>query len=130
MKYITLWLLIISVMSATAAIGDEIPRMDAAATMALSDKNDDKRLDREEYHQRMTEVFFFVDINKDGNLTITEIQVVEEIDPQHFEAADRDGNQTLSVYEYLYGLHYDFETADRDKDGTLDVEELRIMVEK
>lgn len=130
MKKVTLWLLIISLMISTAAFGADIQRMDAAATLAISDKNGDNRIDREEYHQRMTEVFFFVDTNKDSSLTIIEIRVVEEVDPQLFEAADRDGNQTLSVYEYLYALHNDFETADRDKDGTLDMEELRIMVEK
>ncbi len=130
MKKVTLWLLLISVIIATAAFSADIQRMDAAATLAITDKNDDNRIDREEYHQRMTDVFFFADTNKDGNLEIIEMQVIEEIDPQRFKAADRDGNQTLSVYEYLYALHNDFETADRDKDGTLDLEELRLMVEE
>ena len=130
MKKATFLLLIISVIIAAAAFGADISRMDAAATMAISDKNDDNRIDREEYHQRMTEVFFFADTNKDSNLTMNEIQVIEEIDPLHFEATNRDGNQALSVYEYLYALHKDFETADRDKDGTLDMEELHLMVEK
>ncbi len=130
MKKVTLWLLIISVVTATAAFCADVPRLDAAATMAISDKNGDHRIDREEYNQRMTDVFFFADTDKDGKLTITEIQVFEEIDPQRFVAADRDDSQTLSIYEYLNALHNDFETADTDKDGTLDMEELRLMLEK
>ncbi len=130
MKKVTLWLLLISVIIATGAFSADTQRMDAAETLTITDKNDDNRIDREEYHQRMTEVFFFADTNKDGNLEIIEIQVIEGIDPQRFKAADRDGNQTLSVYEYLYALHNDFETADGDKDGTLNLEELRLMVEE
>lgn len=130
MKNIALWLFIVTVMIAAAAYGAEIDRMDANATMALSDKNQDGRLDREEYHQRMTEVFFFLDTNKDGSLTFDEIKVVGNVDPERFKAIDRDGNQRLSLHEYLYALHNDFDEADRDKDGTLDVDELRLMVGK
>jgi Ca2+-binding EF-hand superfamily protein len=130
MKKATFWFLIIAAMISTAAFGAEIEHMNAAATLAISDKNGDKRIDREEYYRRMTEVFFLIDTNKDGSLTITEIRAVKEIDPQRFEAADRDGNHVLSLHEYLNALNKDFETADRDKDGTLDLEELRLMVGK
>ena len=130
MKNIALWLFIVTVMIAAAAYGAEIDRMDANATMALSDKNQDGRLDREEYHQRMTEVFFFLDTNKDGSLTFDEIKVVGNVDPERFKAIDRDGNQMLSLHEYLYALHNDFDDADRDKDGTLDVQELRLLIGK
>jgi Ca2+-binding EF-hand superfamily protein len=78
----------------------------------------------------MTEVFFFIDANKDGSLTIDELKVVGDIDPVKFKLMDRDDNQSLSLHEYLYGLHNDFDEADRDKDGTLDVEELRLLIGK
>lgn len=130
MKKAAFWLLITSVVISTAAFGADIYHMNAAEIMAMSDKNHDGRLDREEYHQRMTEVFFFIDTDKDGNLTLSEIRAVAEVDPERFKAADRDGNQTLSLHEYLYALHNDFDTLDRDKDGTLDMEELRLMVGK
>jgi Ca2+-binding EF-hand superfamily protein len=130
MKKVALWLLIVLVMISGAAFGADISHMDAATTMAMSDKNDDNRLDREEYHERMTEVFFFMDTDRDGQLTISEFRAVEEVDPQRFEAADRDGNHSLSLYEFLYALHHDFEAADRNSDGTLDMEELRLMIGK
>ena len=130
MKKAALWLLMISIVLSTAAFGADIYRMDAAEVMAMSDKNQDGRIDREEYHQRMTEVFFFIDTNKDGSLTITEIEAAGKVDPERFMATDRDGNQTLSLREYLNALYKDFDAADKDKDGTLDMEELRRMVGK
>jgi Ca2+-binding EF-hand superfamily protein len=130
MKNLALWLLIVAVLISSAAFGADISRMDAAATMAISDKNGDNRIDREEYNQRMTEVFFFIDTDKDGQLTIAELQQVEIVDPQRFETADRDGNPALSLYEYLCALHKDFEVADKNNDGTLDMEELHLMVGK
>lgn len=124
------WLLVLSVVVSTAAFGADIDHMNAAEIMAMSDKNHDGRLDREEYHQRMTEVFFFLDTNKDGSLSLVEIRSAAGVDPERFESADRDGNHMLSLYEYLYALHNDFDTFDKDKDGTLDMEELRLMVGK
>ena len=130
MKKAAFWLLILSGVISTAAFGADVSHMNAAEIMAMSDKNQDGRLDREEYHQRMTEVFFFIDADKDGNLTLSEISSVTDVDPKRFKACDRDGNQTLSLHEFLFALHNDFDTLDRDKDGTLDMEELRLMVGK
>ena len=130
MKKVALGLLIMSVVISTAAFGADIYRLHAAEIMAMADKNRDGRLDREEYHQRMTEVFFFIDTDKDGNLTLTEIGAAGEIDPERFNAADRNGDQTLSLDEYLNALHQDFDAADKNQDGTLDMEELRLMVGK
>jgi Ca2+-binding EF-hand superfamily protein len=130
MKKTALWVLIIAAMMSTTAFGAETQRMGADATMAISDKNGDNRIDLQEYDQRMTEVFFFLDTNKDGSLTIAEIQQVEGIDAQRFDAADMDGNHVLSLNEYLNAVHYDFEVADKNKDGALDLEELRLLVAK
>jgi Ca2+-binding EF-hand superfamily protein len=130
MKKVALWILIVSVMISGAALGADSSQMDAAATMAISEKNGDNRIDRGEYHERMTEVFFFMDTDKDGQLTISELRAVEEVDPQRFAAADRDGNHSLSLYEFLNALNKDFEAADKNSDGTLDMEELHLMVGK
>ena len=71
----------------TPAVGAE--RLDANATMALTDKNKDIRIDREEFHLRMTEVFFLADVDKDGQLTFAELVAVEKVDPEAFKRADR-----------------------------------------
>lgn len=105
-------------------------RLDANATMALSDKNKDGRIDREEFHQRMTEVFFFADVDKDGHLTFAELVAVANADPDAFKRADRDGNQKLTLYEFLYVIHRDFDAADKNQDGVIDLQELRVLVGK
>jgi len=105
-------------------------RLDANATMALSDKNKDGRIDREEFHQRMTEVFFFADVDKNGHLTFAELVAVASADPEAFKRADRDGNQKLTLYEFMYVIHRDFDAADKNQDGVIDLQELRILVGK
>jgi Ca2+-binding EF-hand superfamily protein len=105
-------------------------RLDANATMALTDKNKDGRIDREEFHQRMTEVFFFADVDKDGQLTFAELVAVEKVDPEALKKADRDGNGKLSLYEFMYVIHRDFDAADKNQDGTIDLQELRVLVGK
>jgi Ca2+-binding EF-hand superfamily protein len=105
-------------------------RMDASSTMALADKNKDGRIDREEFHQRMVEVFFFADVDKDGQLTYVELTAVEQVDPEAFKRADRGGNGKLSLYEFMYAMHRDFEAADKNGDGVIDMEELRVLVGK
>lgn len=108
------------------AIGAE--RMDASSTMALVDKNRDARIDREEFHHRMTEVFFFADVDKDGQLTFAELIAVEKVDPETFKRADRDGSGKLSLYEFMYVIHRDFEAADKNGDGVIDMQELQVLV--
>jgi Ca2+-binding EF-hand superfamily protein len=105
-------------------------RMDANGTLALVDRNKDGRIDREEYHQRMTEVFFFADVDKDGIVTFTELVAVTAVDPEAVKKADRDGDGKLSLYEFLYIVHLDFDAADKDQDGVLNVEEVRAMIGK
>ncbi len=105
-------------------------RLDANATMALSDKNKDGRIDREEFHQRMTEVFFFADVDKDGQLTFAELVAVANADPEAFKRADRDGSGKLSLYEFMYVIHRDFDAADNNQDGVIDLQELRVLVGK
>ena len=105
-------------------------RLDANATMALVDKNKDGRIDREEFHLRMTEVFFFADLDKDGQLTFVELVAVATADPEAFKRGDRDGNGKLSLYEFMYVIHRDFDAADKNQDGVIDLQELRVLVEK
>lgn len=109
-----------------SAVGAE--RLDPNAAMAIADRNKDGRIDREEFHQRMTEVFFFADIDKDGQLTFAELVAVEKVDPEAFKRADRDGNGKLSLYEFMYVVHRDFEAMDKNQDGAIDMQELQVLM--
>jgi Ca2+-binding EF-hand superfamily protein len=120
-----MWALMVNIAPVAGA-----ERLDANATMALTDKNKDGRIDREEFHLRMTEVFFFADVDKDGQLTIAELVTVEKVDPEAFKRADRDSNGKLSLYEFMYVIHRDFNTADKNQDGVIDLQELRVLVGK
>ena len=118
---------VLAVSVAPAACAD---RMDAGATMALVDRNKDGRIDREEYHQRMTEVFYFADVDKDGHVTFAELVAVTAVDPEAFKKADRDGDGKLSLYEFLYIVHLDFDASDKNQDGVIDIQELTLLVGK
>jgi len=127
-QMVSLALMCVLMVNITPAAAAE--RLDANATMALSDKNKDGRIDREEFHQRMTEVFFFADVDKDGHLTFAELVAVANADPEAIKRADRDGNQKLSLYEFMYVIHRDFDAADKNQDGVIDLQELRVLVGK
>ena len=121
---------LVGALTAVAAPALCADTLNAAATMALVDRNKDGRIDREEYHQRMTEVFYFADVDKDGKVTYAELAVVTAVDPEAFKKADRDGDGKLSLYEFLYIVHRDFDAADRNQDGTIDMQELVVLIGK
>lgn len=128
MKALSALIMALCVISAVPVLGAGAPKLDPAATMGLADRNGDRKIDREEYNQRMTEVFFFADVDKDGNLTIVELAAVEPVDPQAFQNADKNGNGKLTLGEFLYAVHIDFYTADTNRDGTIDMQELKVFM--
>jgi Ca2+-binding EF-hand superfamily protein len=89
------------------------------------DRNSDRTLDREEFHQLIVEAFFFRDRDKDGYLIIADLT---ELGADGFRAADRNGDGRLSLQEYVNALFKDFDAADRDGDGVLTYEEIEIYI--
>lgn len=87
----------------------------------LADRNDDGKINRQEFMERETEVFFLLDVDKDGHLVVAEIKNVEEV---RFKAADHDGDGMLSMDEFLDARSHDFDAADANKDGRLDDPEI------
>ena len=86
-----------------------------------TDRNGDGRIDREEFHRRTVEVFYFLDVNRDGYLVISEIAVIQT---EAFRAADRDGDGKLSLQEYLNARFKDFSAMDANGDGAITKDEL------
>ena len=129
-KYLFLIPAIVMLIIMNTAWATEKPTMSSDEIMDLTDLNQDDRLDIEEYHRRITEVYFFLDADKDGKLTVVEIQKgMAGIDTDAIKKADVDGDTIITIYEFHYVLDEDFEIADKDQDGTLDRQELEGMVE-
>ena len=128
-KFVLVVMLIAAVVTGTGGFSMAGEQMTREEVMATADKNHDGRIDLEEFNQRLTEVFFFADTDKDGKLSWEEIHaVVVDADPQRFKAADSDGDGKLSLFEFLYALDVDFIQADKNHDGVLDVEEVAAML--
>jgi Ca2+-binding EF-hand superfamily protein len=98
------------------------PNADPRGAFAETDRNHDGAIDREEYQERIVEVFYFADANKDGTLDAVELQAL--VFPDDFRTDDRDANGRVSLREFLRVRFRDFDAADRDDDGTLSVEEV------
>lgn len=99
-----------------ASTADDVNR-----AFSATDRNKDGRIDREEFHHRTVEVFYFLDVNRDGYLVISEIAILQT---DTFRAADRDGDGRLSLQEYLNARFKDFDAMDANGDGVVTKDEL------
>jgi Ca2+-binding EF-hand superfamily protein len=88
-----------------------------------ADQNADGRVDREEFHHRMVEVFFHGDRDKDGHMTPDELAAAVEF-PKDFDGADRNADGRISLYEFIHVRFATFDEVDTDHDGLLSVEEV------
>ncbi len=111
------------VVAGTAAAADrgEVTPQAPATAMQQADRDGNGVVDHGEFHDRQVEIVYFLDVDKDGNLTATELG---EIDTDRFVAADRDENGKLSVTEFTAARFKDFDDADTDEDEVLTVTEI------
>jgi Ca2+-binding EF-hand superfamily protein len=94
-----------------------------------ADRNSDGRIDRVEFLTQMTDVFYLIDIDKDGSITITEYrQIISGADTKRVQTADRNKDSKLSMDEFRKAISQDFDAADRNDDGVLDAEEIDIFL--
>ena len=123
MKYISITLLLLAAFAPTSGWTDEIPPpYDPRAAHAATDRNHDGEINRDEFEQRIIQVFYFADVDRDGFVTIGQLQVFDEA--HLFETADVDGDSRLSLSEFLAARSEDFDAADTDGSDTLSVEEV------
>ena len=123
MKTISIPLLTCVLLSPTSGWADEVPPPhDPRAAHAATDQNHDGEIDREEFEQRMIQIFYFADVDKDGFVTIGQLVVFDE--SLLFETADFDSDARLSLSEFLKARFESYRDADTDGSDTLSVEEI------
>ncbi len=129
-KYIFLFVGIIFIIAAGTAWSQTKQSMNSEEIMGVTDLDGDDRIDIKEYHHRITDVYFFLDTDKDGKLTVVEIQrSMPNLDADPIGKADVNGDNIITIYEFRYVLYKDFETMDKNQDGSLDKQEMKTMVE-
>ena len=129
-KYIFLFVGIIFIIAAGTAWSQTKQSMNSEEIMGITDLDGDDRIDIKEYHRRITDVYFFLDTDKDGKLTVVEIQRSKpNLDADQIGKADVNGDNIITIYEFRYVLYKDFETMDKNQDGSLDKQEMKTMVE-
>jgi Ca2+-binding EF-hand superfamily protein len=125
---VLVWLLLVSG-AAWAAEGEATPRHDPRSAFAETDANHDGKIDRQEFHERMVEIFFHGDRDKNGFMTWQELEAVV-VFPEDFRGADRDGDERISLYEFIRVRFEDFDPVDGDDDGLLSLEEIVAVFER
>jgi len=130
-KYIFLVLAIISLIAADTAWSEAKQSMNSEGIMDITDLNEDDRIDIEEYRHRITDVYFFLDADKDGKLTVVEIQRgIPNLDPDLIDNTDVNGDTIITIYEFRYVLYKDFDAMDKNQDGSLDQQEMKNMMKE
>lgn len=89
----------------------------------LTDRNGDGRIDRSEFRGRMRDVFFLMDVDRDGRLTAGEARE-HGIDRPGLAAADRSGDGALQLEEFVDARMAAFRNADADGNGALSEDEI------
>ena len=108
-------------LAGTPATAQTAPAPDVQAWVKKYDRSGDGKLDRGEFHYAVVEAFFFRDRNKSGYLAISELK---EASPEALRTVKRKSDARISLEEYVNALFKDFEAADTDGDGTLTVVEI------
>jgi Ca2+-binding EF-hand superfamily protein len=122
-KRISFTLLILAWLAPTSGWTDDIPPPhDPRAAHAATDRNHDGEINRDEFEQRIIELFYFADVDRDGFVTLGQLVVFDEA--LLFETADIDGDSRLSLSEFLVARSKNFRAADTDGSDSLSVEEV------
>ena len=111
-------------LAASPALAEEaVAPHDPKAAFTETDTNADGRIDRQEFHERVVEIFYHGDRDKDGYLTKDEL-IAAVVFEEDFVGSDRNSDGKLSLYEFI-DIRFDtFDEVDEDHDGVLSVEEV------
>jgi Ca2+-binding EF-hand superfamily protein len=130
MRSLITWLAaVVLIGCSTLAFAQGMKPVNRQALIESCDKNGDGKIDRAEYFERITDVFFLADANKDGYLEMSEIlAAVPDANPERIKSADTNGDGKIDLHELQNALSKDFERADLNGDGVLDKDEVQHML--
>lgn len=101
-------------------VGSAMPALAWAkkpSPVARFDTDHDSTVDLNEAKKAAGDLFTRLDTDKDGTLTIKELQ--GRLSRKEFAAADPDHDGTLTKDEYMAVVEQRFKAADADNDGTV-----------
>lgn len=101
---------------------------DWKARFQAHDRNKDGRVDRAEFQEWMTEVFYMRDKDHKGYLVIEDVR--DQMKLEVFKAVNRKGDGKLNLQEFLNALFVDFSAADVNGNGGLTVEEIEVYIRR
>lgn len=96
---------------------------DPAAAHEQADTNRDGYVDIEEFHHRITEVYFHGDRDKDGYMTVGEINRIV-VFQEDWTEVDANADGRISLHEFVRDRIVDFQAVDGDADGLLSKNEV------
>jgi len=107
-----------------AARAETSANYDVQAAFDQTDANKDGVIEIDEYFDRLVEIFFHGDADKNGTLSPEEFaKAVVLQDP--FSEVDRDGDGKVDRKEFVRARLPIFQAADTDKDGGLSLAEVK-----
>ena len=111
-----------AMLAAAGAGAQEAGRMARVeAAFESADRNDDMRVDVDEYVGHYVMMFASVDPDDDGMLSLSD---VPQVDPEDFAEADRDGDGRVSLGEAIAERMILFFEIDTARDGVLSMDEI------
>lgn len=110
--------------AATARAQDPTPAgYDPRAAFAETDTNHDGAIDHQEFIERMTEVFYRADADKDGKLTAVEVTATL-VETSNLSKADSNKDGSLTLHEFMRARMKDYQQVDTNGDGLLEIDEV------
>ena len=110
-------------LGAFAASAQQAPAYDVKAAFAQTDQNKDGAIEIDEFYDRLVDIFFLGDVNKDGFLSEPEFVAVVVI-KEDFTQVDKSGEGKLSRQEFVSARLPHYIAIDTDKNGSLSLAEV------
>lgn len=108
--------------AALASAAEPAAPYDPKAAFAETDRNGDGVVDLEEFHQRIVDVYYAADADKNGTLSAAELSQLPH--PEAIKDVDRDGDGKVTLHEFVRVRFLQFQDADANHDGELSLEEV------